>query len=57
MEKDKLLEKKEALIKQIQILEWDVNRKQIHLGQKRRLKEMKEQLEEINKKLNEDEQS
>ena len=45
IEKQELEERKIRLVKEIQVLEWDKGKKQIHIGQEQRLTKLKEELE------------
>ncbi|MCK5107635.1 MAG: hypothetical protein KAQ83_02830 [Nanoarchaeota archaeon] len=51
MEINDALARKMQLIKQIQVLEWDLNRKQINSGHKKRLDDMKSELTELEDKM------
>ena len=44
IEKQELEERKIKILKEIQVLEWDKGKKQIHIGQEQRLIKLKEEL-------------
>ncbi len=47
IEKQELEERRIRLVKEIQVLEWDKGKKQIHIGQEQRLTRLRKELENL----------